>query len=71
MAESTVEATQFTSLLDTLENLIPSNPIASFADGNMLQVLVFALIIGFTILAVGEKGEPLMAFITTNYDVCQ
>ncbi|MCD8367318.1 MAG: dicarboxylate/amino acid:cation symporter [Clostridiales bacterium] len=69
MTESTVEATQFTSLLDTLENLIPSNPIASFADGNMLQVLVFALIIGFTILAVGEKGEPLMAVITSVNDV--
>ena len=43
------------SILDTLKNLIPSNPIAAFADGNMLQVLVFALIIGFTLIAVGEK----------------
>ena len=31
MTETSVEATQFTSLLDTVKGLIPSNPIASFA----------------------------------------
>ncbi len=30
MMESNVEATQFTSLLDTVANLIPANPVASF-----------------------------------------
>ena len=47
------------NILDTIKNLIPSNPIAAFANGNMLQVLVFAVIIGFTLIAIGEKGEPL------------
>ena len=31
LVETNVEATQFTSLLDTVKNLIPANPIASFA----------------------------------------
>lgn len=61
MIESNVEATPFTSLLDTVQSLIPANPIASFAQGNMLQVLVFAIIIGITCLAVGEKADPLVA----------
>lgn len=65
MIESNVEATQFTSLLDTVQSLIPSNPIAAFAQGNMLQVLVFALIIGFTVLAVGEKAQPFMAVVNS------
>ncbi|MCC8127132.1 MAG: dicarboxylate/amino acid:cation symporter [Clostridiales bacterium] len=69
MSESTVEATQFTSLLDTVETLIPSNPIASFAEGNMLQVLVFALIIGFTVLSIGEKADPFMAVVTSVNDL--
>lgn len=60
MSDATVEATQFTSLLDTLQNLIPANPIASFAEGNMLQVLVFAAIIGITCLACGKKAEPFV-----------
>ena len=58
------------SILDTLKNLIPSNPIAAFADGNMLQVLVFALIIGFTLIAVGEKGTPFLNLIDSINEVC-
>lgn len=38
MAASDIEATQFTSILDTLKSLIPSNPVAAFSNGNMLQV---------------------------------
>jgi Na+/H+-dicarboxylate symporter len=52
MATSDIQATEMSSILDTLKNLIPSNPIAAFANGNMLQVLVFALIIGFTPIGV-------------------
>ena len=60
MAEAEVEATKFTSLLDTVKNLIPANPIASFAEGNMLQVLVFAIIVGITCLTLGQKAEPFV-----------
>ncbi len=60
MAEADIEATQFTSLLDTVKGLIPSNPIASFANGDMLQVLVFAIIIGITSLTIGSKAEPFV-----------
>lgn len=60
MAEANVEATQFTSLMDTVKNLIPANPIASFAQGDMLQVLVFAIIVGIACLAIGKKAEPFV-----------
>ena len=60
MSEATVEATKFSSLLDTVKNLIPANPIASFATGDMLQVLVFAIIVGATCLALGKKAEPFV-----------
>ena len=60
MAEAEVQAVAFTSLLDTLKNLIPANPIASFAEGNMLQVLVFAIIIGITCLILKEKADPFV-----------
>ena len=63
MATSDIQATEMTSILDTVKNLIPSNPVAAFANGNMLQVLVFAVIIGFTLLAIKEKGEPLLHLI--------
>ncbi len=60
MRDPGVEATQFTSLMDTVKNLIPANPIASFANGDMLQVLVFAIIVGITCLSLGKKAEPFV-----------
>ena len=60
MMESSVEPTRFTSLMDTVKNLIPANPAASFAEGDMLQVLVFAIIVGITCLTLGRKAEPFV-----------
>ena len=70
MAEADIQATQMTSILDTIKGLIPSNPVAAFANGNMLQVLVFAAIIGFTCIAVGEKADPLVKVIDSVNEVC-
>lgn len=70
MATSDIQATKMTSIFDTLKNLIPSNPVASFVEGNMLQVLVFAVIIGLTLIAIGEKGEPLLKVIESLNEVC-
>ena len=69
MIESNVEATQFTSLLDTVRNLIPANPIAAFANGNMLQVLVFAIIVGITCVSLGEKAEPFVKVAEAVNDI--
>lgn len=70
MATSDIQATDMTSILDTIKNLIPSNPVAAFAEGNMLQVLVFAVIIGFTLISIGEKGEPVQRVIDSLNEVC-
>lgn len=70
MATSDIEATDMSSILDTIENLIPSNPVAAFAEGNMLQVLMFALIMGFVLISIGEKGEPLLKVIDSANEAC-
>lgn len=70
MATSDIQATKMNSILDTVKELIPSNPVAAFAEGNMLQVLMFALIVGFTLIAIGEKGEPLLKVIDSCNEVC-
>lgn len=70
MATSDIAATDMSNILETVKNLIPSNPVAAFAQGNMLQVLVFAVIIGFTLIAVGEKGQPLLNVIDSLNEVC-
>lgn len=70
METADIQATKMTSILDTIKNLIPSNPVASFVNGNMLQVLVFAAILGFTIISIGEKGRALLQIIESLNEAC-
>ena len=69
MTEAAVEATKFTSLMDTVKNLIPANPIASFATGDMLQVLVFAIVIGIACLSLGKKAAPFVKVIESLNEI--
>ncbi len=45
-----------------LQNLIPANPVASFAQGNILQIIVLALLFGIAIRLVGKPAEPVGHF---------
>ncbi|MCB7320645.1 dicarboxylate/amino acid:cation symporter [Lacrimispora sp. 210928-DFI.3.58] len=69
MSEVAVEATPFTSLFDTVRDLIPANPAAAFAEGNMLQVLVFAIIMGTACLSLGKKAEPFVRLAEAVNDI--
>ena len=43
------------SFWDTIIGMIPTNPIQAFAEGNILQIIVFGLFLGFGIAAIGEE----------------
>jgi Na+/H+-dicarboxylate symporter len=45
---------------ETLINIFPTNPVAAMAEGNMLQVIVFALLVGFALTRAGAAGERLI-----------
>ena len=47
------------SMADTILDIIPVNPIESFATGNMLQIIVFALIVGVLMVKLGDKTKGL------------
>ena len=68
--DTEVEAASFGGILDTLENLIPSNPLASFVEGNMLQILVFAVIIGIACQSLKEKAQPVIDLIGAVNEIC-
>ena len=42
-----------------LTNIVPLNPIAAMAEGDVLAVIFFALLIGGALLVTGEEGRPL------------
>ncbi len=54
---------------DTLLALIPKNPFASFVEGNVLQVVIFALFLGIAINFSGEKGRPLADIFESLFEV--
>ena len=45
-------------LVQTLLAMIPQNPVNALAAGNILQIIVFAVGLGVSLVLVGEKGEP-------------
>lgn len=45
------------SLEERLLGIIPTNPVAAMAEGDVLPVIFFALIFGVGLLMAGEKGE--------------
>ena len=45
------------SIKDTVLNLIPTNPIKAMAEGNMLQIIFFALLVGIILANLGEKAH--------------
>lgn len=58
------------SLVDIILGIIPSNPIASFANGDMLQIIFFALLTGVAMSIVGEKAEPVRKVFESANDIC-
>lgn len=47
-------------LSQVLIDLVPSNPVAALANGEMLQIIVFALLLGVSITATGEHGTSIL-----------
>lgn len=62
----TAEASSFT---ETLLNIIPKNPFTSLAEGNMLQIIVFALIVGVILAKLGDRAETVANFFSQFNDI--
>lgn len=58
-AETTTAASEV-SMLDTLINIIPTNPFNALSEQNLLQIIFFALFLGFAAMKLGDKGEALL-----------
>ncbi|NLY21377.1 MAG: dicarboxylate/amino acid:cation symporter [Tissierellia bacterium] len=45
--------------IDTLINIIPSNPLQAMVNGDMLQIIAFAIILGAGLLVAGDAAKPV------------
>jgi Na+/H+-dicarboxylate symporter len=52
-----------TTLEKIITDMFPSNPIAAMANGNTLQVVVFAFILGLSLILAGEKASDARKII--------
>ncbi len=64
-----VQTMEATSMASTILNIIPDNPIGALATGNMLQIIVFALIVGIILAKLGEKTETVANFFSQFNDI--
>ena len=49
-------------IVDRLLQIVPTNPVEALSDGNILQIIFFAIIFGIGILAAGEMARPVANF---------
>ena len=68
LLDTSVAVNKF-SIFEFVFSVIPSNPILSFAEGNILQIIVFAILFALAINLSKEKGQPIIKFIESLNDV--
>ena len=57
------------SIIDTLVSFIPSNAFVAFSEGNVLQIITVSIILGISIVLVGEKANPVKEFFLSLSEV--
>ncbi len=69
--DAAIAKTEAPSIVDTLLKIIPTNPFKAMVDGDMLQIIAFAIIFGAGIMGIGvdKKGKTLFDFFDATADV--
>lgn len=68
-AASSFTAAEAPSLGQVIIDMFPTNPIHSMAEGNTLQIIVFAILFGIAISAAGKTGERVAAIFNDLNEV--
>lgn len=53
------EANEAPPIMETLVNIIPTNPVSSMAAGDMLQIIAFAIFVGIALAILGDKTSGI------------
>lgn len=63
-AETAMEVKELPGIYQTLLYLIPSNPFQALTSGEMMQIIVFSLFLGFAIISIGKEAQQLCDIIS-------
>jgi aerobic C4-dicarboxylate transport protein len=63
-------ATQGQSLkfADFVAHIVPSSPVDAFAQGDILQIVFFAILFGFALVTLGKKADALTGVLESTLD---
>lgn len=56
-------------LSERLMSIVPTNPIAALAEGNILAIIFFALLVGVSLLTIGERGKPVADLMAASTEM--
>lgn len=57
------------SLKDVVINMFPTNPVDAMAQGSMLQLIIFSILLGVALARVGEVGQPVQRFFESLNEI--
>ncbi len=60
LPDTVTEATTETTVIDTIVNIVPKNIFAALSNNDLLKIIFFALLLGFALLNMGEKGQKIL-----------
>jgi len=73
VTESKVEAKEISTIVDTLQGLIPSNIVQAMAQGNVIGVVIFSILIGMAVRRMKKKYadiiQPFIAWTEACYKI--
>ncbi len=64
--EAVFQAPSNPNFKDVMLNIFPTNPIKAMAEGNMLQIIVFAFLVGIAITMAKTKGQEVLRFFKNS-----
>ena len=57
---SGITAKEAPTVWEVFANIVPTNPINAFAQGEMLQIIFYVIIVGIAALMLGERSKPFV-----------
>jgi Na+/H+-dicarboxylate symporter len=57
------------SFVQVIINMVPKNPVAALAKGEMLQIIVFAIVFGIALTMAAEKGKKIAEIFTSANEI--
>ncbi len=57
------------SFIENLVSWFPRNPIGAMANGQMLQIIIFSIIVGIGLLVMGKKAQMLIKLVNDGADL--